>query len=117
MTSALFLTFAAVMATVVIALIARYRNGRTALWVGIGLSAWFIYAGLLGYLGVAANTAIRPPGIAFIAAPVLIFLLVFIVRSSTIARAARAIPLWIILCTQSFRIFVELFLHQLWIAG
>jgi hypothetical protein len=39
------------------------------------------------------------------------------VPSSASARVALAIPLWIILCTQSFRIGVELFLHQLWIHG
>ena len=33
------------------------------------------------------------------------------------ARVALAIPLWIILGTQSFRVVVELFLHQLWLDG
>jgi hypothetical protein len=116
MTTTLFLAFVALMATVVVALIARYLNGRTAFGVLAGLSIWFVYVGLMGYYGVVRNTVMRPPGIAFIVVPVLAFLLFFIVRSSG-ARIALAFPLWIILGTQSFRIGVELFLHQLWIDG
>ena len=38
-------------------------------------------------------------------------------RSAAGARIAVALPLSIILGAQSFRIFVELFLHQLWLDG
>ena len=117
MTSTLFLGFVAIMATVVVALIARYLNRRAAFCVLAGLFLWFIYAGLLGYFGIVKNTAMRPPGIAFIVVPVLFFLFLFIVRSSASARFALTFPLWIILGTQCFRIGVELFLHQLWIDG
>ena len=117
MTSALFLGFVVMMATVVVAIITRYLNRRAAFRVLAGLSVWFIYAGLLGYFGVVKNTAMRPPGIAFIVVPVFVFILLFIVRSSADARVALAFPLWIILGTQCFRIGVELFLHQLWIDG
>ena len=108
------------MAVVVVALIAGYFNRRAALRVLAGLSVWFTYVGLLGYFGIVKNTATRPPGIAFLIVPVLLFLLLFIViviRSTAGARLALAVPLWIILGTQSFRIGVELFLHQLWIDG
>jgi len=104
-------------AAVVVALIARYVDRRAAFRVLAGLSVWLIYAGLLGYFGVVKNTAIRPPGIAFIVVPVLFFLFLFTVRTSAGARVALAFPLWIILGTQSFRIGVELFLHQLCIDG
>src|SRR6266849_1191018 len=117
MTSTLFLGFVAIMATVVIALIARYLNRRAAFRVLAGLSVWFIYAGLSGYFGIIKNTATRPPGIAFIVVPVLLFLILFIVRLSANARIVLALPLWIILGAQCFRIGVELFLHQLWIDG
>src|SRR5258707_9925054 len=117
MTSALFLGFLAMMAATVVTLIARYLGRRAAFRVLAGLSGWFIYAGLLGYFGVVKNSAMRPPGIAFVVVPVLFFLFLFIVRSSGSAQAALAFPLWIILGTQSFRIGVELFLHQLWIDG
>src|SRR5258707_2377036 len=120
MTSTLFLGFVATMAVVVVALIAGYFNRRAALRVLAGLSVWFTYVGLLGYFGIVKNTATRPPGIAFLIVPVLLFLLLFIViviRSTAGARVALAFPLWIILGTESFRIGVELFLHQLWIDG
>jgi len=117
MTAALFLGFLGLMTTVVVALIARYLNGQAAFRVLAGLSLWFICAGLLGYFGVLKNTAMRPPGMIFIFGPVVIFLVVFIVRSSVSTRAAFAFPLWVILGTQCFRVGVELFLHQLWLDG
>ena len=90
MTSTLFLGFVAIMATVVIALIARYLNRRAAFRVLAGLSVWFIYAGLLGYFGVIKNTATRRPGIAFIVVPVLLLLILCIVRLSANARVVLA---------------------------
>jgi hypothetical protein len=106
------------MVTIVVVFIARYVSRRVAFRVLAGLSAWFIYAGLLGYFGVIRNTAMRPPGIVFLVAPIVLFLflfIVFMVRSSASARVALAFPLWILLGTQCFRIGVELFLHRLWI--
>lgn len=51
--------------------------------------------------------------------PVLAFLVFVIVRLRTpgAERLALAFPLWLLLGTQCFRIVVELFLHQLWLAG
>jgi len=120
MTATLFLGFVAMTAAVVVALIARYLDGRASLRVLTGLAAWFLYAGLMSYFGVFGNAAMRPPGIAFLLVPVLLFLVLFIVIvvwSTAGARVALAFPLWILLATESFRIGVELFLHQLWIDG
>jgi hypothetical protein len=117
MTASLFLIFVALMATAVVAGVARYVNRRVALGVMAGLLTWLVYVGAVAYLGLARNTAMRPPGIAFIVGPVLLFLLVFVVRWSADDRVALAVPLWLVLGAQSFRIGVELFLHQLWIAG
>jgi hypothetical protein len=117
MTSTLFLGFVAVMTTFVVALIERYINRRAALSVLAGLVVWFLYTGLMAHFGIISNSEMRPPGIAFIIVPVLLFLLFFIVRPSTGARGVLAFPLWLILGTQCFRVGVELFLHQLWIAG
>jgi hypothetical protein len=117
MTSALFLGFVAVMTTLVIALIGRYINRRAALRVLAGLVVWFLYAGLMGHFGIISNAEMRPPGIAFIVIPVLLFLIFFLVRPSDSAPGVLAFPLWLILGTQCFRVGVELFLHQLWIEG
>ena len=73
-----------------------------------------------GILGVLKNMTTRPPGIVFLVVPVLLFLLVFlafVVLSGAGARVALAIPLWLLLGAQSFRVAIELFLHQLWIDG
>ena len=114
-----FLCFVVLMAAVVIALSARYLHGRIALVLPAALSAWLVYLGLLGYLGVVANTTMRPPGAAFVFVPVVVFLIFFAARvwSSAGARQAADFPLWILLGTQSFRVGVEWFLHQLWLGG
>jgi hypothetical protein len=117
MTSTLFLGFVAVMTTFVVALIDRYINRRVALGVLAGLSVWFLYAGLMAKFGIIGNSQLRPPGIAFIIGPVLLFLIFFILRPSASAQGVMAFPLWLILGTQCFRVGVELFLHQLWIEG
>jgi hypothetical protein len=120
MTSTLFLGFLATMAVVVVTLAARYLGRRAALGALAGLSVWFFYVGLLGYFGVVKNTTMRPPGLAFLVVPVLLFISIFIVivmRFTVGARLALAFPLWILLGIQTFRIGVELFIHQLWIDG
>jgi hypothetical protein len=120
MTAISFLVFVAITAAVVVALIARYLDHRTAFRVLAGLAVWFLYAGLMSYFGVFRSTAMRPPGTAFLLASVLLLLSLFIafmVKSAVGSRIALGFPLWIILGAQCFRIGVELFLHQLWIDG
>ena len=115
MITTLFLGFVLLMAAVVFALVARYLGLRTAFIVICALSLWFVYVGVLGYSGVIRNTTLRPPGAVYLFGPVVLFLLYFLVRvrSST----AVAFPLWALLGAQTFRVIVELFLHQLWIDG
>jgi hypothetical protein len=115
MVATLFIGFLLLTAMAVVALTTRYLNGRTALRVLAGLVVWFVYVGLMGYCGVARNAAMRPPGIAFIVVPVLVFIVVFAFKLPS--AAAQAFPLWIIMGAQTFRIGVELFLHRLWIDG
>jgi len=115
-----FVGFVGVMTALIVTTVARYLGGRAAWWVLTGLLLWLSYSGLLGYAGVLKNMTMRPPGIVFLVVPVLVFLVVFlafVVLSSKSARVALAIPLWILLGAQSFRVGVELFLHQLWIDG
>jgi hypothetical protein len=114
-----FLGFVALMTGVIVLLSSHYRNGRFAFGLLAALCTWFIYVGVLGYLGVIAKTAFFPPGIALIFVPVVAFLVLFIVRagSSAGARMALVFPLWVLIGTQTFRVGVELFIHQLWIDG
>ena len=119
MITTLFVGFVAAMALLVLALIARYRGGRTALATAGGMCLWFAYVGLTGYFGVIRNTATRPPGAAFLFVPVVAILGFFIwrMRSKQGTAFALAFPLSILLGLQSFRVIVELFLHQLWRDG
>jgi hypothetical protein len=119
MNATLFIGFVASMAALVIALVARYLKGQAAFALAAGLLVWFIYVGTMGYLGVIRDTTMRPPGIVFIVIPIVVLLVIFIVRASSSAgeRVALAFPLWLILATQSFRVVVELFLHELWLSG
>jgi hypothetical protein len=120
MVTTLFVGFVGIMAAIVVTLIARYLNARSALAMLAGMAAWLTYVGMLAYFGVVKNTAMRPPGTVFLLVPVVAFLLlcfVLVIRSAEGARVALAFPLWILLGAESFRIGVELFLHRLWIDG
>jgi hypothetical protein len=120
MVATLFVGFVGMMVVLVVTLVARYLNARSAITVLAAMAAWFTYVGLLAYSGVVKNTTMHPPGIVFLIAPVLLFLLFFVgfvAWSAAGARVALAFPLWILLGVESFRIGVELFLHQLWIGG
>jgi hypothetical protein len=116
MTAALFIGFLAAMAATVVFLIARYDSRRAGLRVLVGLLVWFVYVGLVSYLGVVRDSATPPPGMVFVFFPVVLFLIIFAIRSFA-GSGVSSIPLWIILSLQSFRVIVELFLHQLWVEG
>lgn len=117
MTATAFLGFLAATAAAVMVLAARWLPRRTAAGVLAGLPAWLLYVGALGWLGILRNTALRPPGIAFILVPVVLFIVLYAVRSSSGARVAMTVPLWALLGLQGYRVGVELFLHQLWLQG
>lgn len=117
MTAMLFLAFVASVAIAVMVAAARFLPRRTVPGLLAGLSAWLVYVGLLSYFGVVANAALRPPGTAFLIGPVFLFVFLVLARSPAGARVALALPLWIVMGAQSFRIGVELFLHQLWLDG
>ena len=115
MTPTYFLGFVLVTTVAVVALCARYRDARSAArWLAV-LAGWFLYVGVLGYRGVVANFALRPPGIAFVLLPVVLFLVFFVVRAGT--RGVVTFPLWVLIGAQVFRVGVELFIHQLWQDG
>lgn len=119
MTTILFLCFVAAMAAVVLYLATRYPGRRSATTVSIGLLVWLAYVGLIGHAGILADTATRPPGPVFLFVPVLFFLLIFGVRtfSETKQSMVMAVPLAVLLSIQTFRVVVELFIHQLWREG
>jgi hypothetical protein len=117
MTQNYFLVFLVCIVAAVGAIVCRYLPGRHARLALAGLFAWLVYVGLLSYLGVVRNPSMRPPGITLIVLPVFLFVAIAMVRSSFVSRVALAFPLWLVLGFQTFRVGLELLLHQLWIDG
>src|SRR5262249_14604053 len=68
-------------------------------------------------LGYMRDPSLRPPGIVWVVGPVVLFVVLVLVRSNIGARVAAAIPLWLLLGFESFRIGVELLIHRLWEDG
>jgi hypothetical protein len=114
---ALFIGYVVFVAASIALLLSRYLPTNAFLLSLGGLGAWLVYGGVLGYAGVIGDASLRPPGPAFLLIPVLLFVALFLARSPAGERLALSFPLWIILGAQVFRVGVELFLHQLWLAG
>ena len=114
--STLFLFFVAAVVVLLATGMVRYlpRGYRTRSLVG--LAAWVAYAGALGYAGVIANTALRPPGLLYLLVPIALFVM-FMARSRAGQTVALSIPLWLMASAESLRLVVELFLHELWLDG
>jgi hypothetical protein len=116
MTAQLFLTYLAFVVVAVIGISAAYLPRRTTFAIMAGLAIWLVYVGLFSSLGYMGDPSLRPPGIVWAVGPTVLFI-VFVVRSNIGAHVAAAIPLWLILGFESFRIGVELLIHRLWEDG
>jgi len=116
MTSAAFLLLVAAMACAVVVASFRYLERATAQRVLVVLTAWLLYVGLLGYCGITGNSSMRPPGLAFVLVPVLLFV-AWLASSNPGLRLASAVPLVVLLGLQTYRVAVELFLHELYSEG
>jgi hypothetical protein len=115
----LFIAFVIVMAAAVVLASIRYLDGRSRAGMIAGLLVWLTYVGSIAYFGLVRNINLRPPGPAFLFGPlvILITLFVFQTRPSAGGKLGSAVPLWLLLGAQCFRVPVELFLHQLWQTG
>jgi hypothetical protein len=117
MTAELFLTYLAFVVMAVISVSAAYLPRRTTFAIITGLAIWLVYVGLFSSLGYMRDPSLRPPGIVWVVGPVVLFVVFVLVLSNIGPRVAVAIPLWLILGFQSFRIGVELLIHRLWDDG
>ena len=115
--SAWFLGYLAFMAAFVMALLMRYLPKTVSLPAVAGLALWLTYAGVLGYLGIVASAPHGLTGPALLVVPVVAFVALFLARSPAAKQVALAVPLSILLGAQTFRVGVELFLHELWLDG
>lgn len=114
--STLFLLFVAILVLLITAGMARYlpRNYRTPAL--LRLAAWIGYGGLLGWSGVIGNAALLPPGLFYLLAPIVLFVM-FMARSRVGLTTALSFPLGLLMGMESFRLLVEIFLDQLWRDG
>lgn len=114
--SILFLIFVVAVILLLAAGIVRYLSPSHRLPALLGLTAWIAYGGTLGYLGVIANTSTLPPGMFYLLVPIILFI-IFMARSRIGESVALSFPLWLLMGLESFRLVVEIFLHQLWLDG
>jgi hypothetical protein len=117
MTAQLFLTYLVFVVVAVIGVSAAYLPRRTSFAIVTGLAIWLVYVGLFSSLGYMRDLSLRPPGILWVVGPVILFVVFVVVRFNIGARVAAAIPLWLLLGFESFRIGVELLVHRLWEDG
>jgi hypothetical protein len=117
MTAQLFLTYLVFVVVAVTGISAAYLPRRTTFAIIAGLAIWLVYVGLFSSLGYMLDASLRPLGILWVVGPVVLFVVFVVVRSNIGARVAAAIPLWLILGFESFRIGVELLMHRLWEDG
>src|SRR6202051_779055 len=117
MTGQLFLTYLVFVVVAVIGISAAYLPRRTTFAIIAGLAIWLVYVGLFSSLGYMSDPSLRPRGIVWVVGPITLFVVFVVVRSNIGARVATAIPLWLILGLESFRIGVELLIHRLWEDG
>lgn len=111
-----FLLFVAILVMLIAAGMLRYlpRNYRTPAL--IGLAVWISYGGLLGWGGVIGNAALLPPGLFYLLAPIVLFVM-FMARSRVGLTVALSFPPGLLMGLESFRLLVEIFLEQLWRDG
>jgi hypothetical protein len=114
--STLFLIFVAAISMLLAAGIVRYLPRNYRISTLAGLAVWIAYGGILGYTGVIANTSALPPGMFYMLAPI-IMLVMFMARSRIGETVALNVPLWLLMGMESFRLVVEVFLHELWLDG
>jgi hypothetical protein len=112
-----FSAFVAVLAAVLVALLWRTLPRRAASIGSFGLLAWLVYAGAIGASGLLRNASLRPPGIIYLALPLVAFIAFVIARGPVARQLADAVPLWLLLGLQVFRMGVEATLQVLFEAG
>lgn len=117
MTATLFVAYVGSVAVLVVGIARRYLPNGPANMITIGLPLWLAYVATLSWFGVFKFVPGRPPGVLLVFPPVIFFVALAVVRSRWGSVAALTIPLPLLLGLQSFRVGVELFLHQLWAEG
>jgi hypothetical protein len=110
--SEIFIIFVFLLVVLVAAVIVRFSPIGVRAGALSGLTAWVGYATVLGSLGPRLLAAGAPPLPMLLALPA-VGLVMFCTRSRFGERLAGAIPAYVLMGLQAFRIVVELTLHEL----
>jgi hypothetical protein len=113
MTATLFLTFVVITTLGILGAGRRFLAPPDFRRLAVGLPLWLVLVTALGASGAFRSSPGRPPRILLIILPVVAFVALVLVRSAAGRRVAVAVPLWLLIGAQCFRVLVELFLHQL----
>lgn len=112
-----FGAYTAGLTVVLLAVMWRCLPRRAATIGSLSLLCWLGYAGAIGFMGLMRDPTLRPPGIVWLALPAVLGVVVVIARGQGGRVLAAALPLWLIVGLQTFRVGVEVVLHGLWEAG
>lgn len=117
MIAAGFVAGTGLLALLVVLLAGRYLGASAGRAAFAGLGSWIVYVGTLSALGVISRPTLKPPGVLYIVIPAIAFVALFAVRSKRGGAVAAALPVWLLIGAQVFRVGVESGLHQLWQMG
>jgi hypothetical protein len=87
------------------------RRRRMISVVTIATMSWLVLTGLLAVSGILARLDLRPPPVAPFMASVIALSFAWAL-SPFGARLARGLPVWVMIAAQSFRLPLELVMHQ-----
>lgn len=108
-----FGAYVILVATAVVGVLVRYLPRRVAGKGTAALLLWLGYAGIIGRLGLLRDPSLRPPGMVYLALPLIAFVVLVIARGRGGEKLAARIPLWLLLGFQVFRVGVEMVLQGL----
>jgi hypothetical protein len=108
----MFIAYLVAVAIAAVSVAATRLYWRATLGTVAFLVVWLAYAGVLGVTGVASRIDVSPPGIALLAGPAVVAVLL-ITLSRLGARLAERIPLFLLIGFQVYRVGVEFTLQHL----
>jgi hypothetical protein len=114
--SGLFITFVASVVALVGVALGRSRGSGLRIPGWVGLMTWIAYATAMGYWGPNRFGSGSPPLPLLLTIPAVVLVL-FMARSVYGGRLAAGLPAAAFIGLESFRVVVEIFLHQLWLDG
>lgn len=108
----IFIAYLVAVAIAAASVAATRLDWRATLGTVAFLVVWLAYAGVLGVTGIASRIDLLPPGIALLAGPAVVAVLL-ITLSRPGARLAERIPLFLLIGFQLYRVGVEFTLQHL----